>query len=696
MVELQPTGPRPYRFAALASLITALAIGAVDSFIHFTLSGRTYVLPAYLAMGIMAMAILALVIVVPMVFLGAIPVAKWRGWDVGGAIVALCWGLFAAFVTASLTDMLPPHGVYRVTGFFDLSALPWLSVVIGIASAFGAYHAYTHLHDRPRLRAILAGIHLASPIILGAACVFVWARLNVGLRAASSPPIILAFDAAVLVVVALAVFVVHKRGVWIGAFATLLAVFMLVLPPIFFFLRDRAPATKAEAASEGPRHIILFVVDTLRADALSVYGMRRYDTPNIDALAKDSVWFTNAQSPAPWTRPAMASILSGVSPLVHGTHKQGITLPHQLDTLGDVFSASGYRTAAIGMNPALAAFSGFSQGFQKYYWFPSSKLAASTGGRLLGAISQRDFGGSLATTTDLTNVGIDWLSEHQDDPFFLWFHYYDPHVPYEPADEFLPDHVEPVRQVGRRFTSRSIDDYCRGRLVLDDAGKEWVQTLYESEVKYVDQQLGRFMQHLKELGIYDDALIVFTSDHGEEFWEHDSLDHGHSLYKEVINVPLMVKLPKSTVTGRRDDFVSTTDLYPTLLNLSAKPFDIARLSGRSLKPALEGAPLAPTQLYLTGLLFYDDREALIWNNQKFIHRFVDGQEELYDLNADPLETVSILDQRPDAVVEAKQLIEAYKVEQARIAELYKLGATGNKSQNPNQALIDILESVGYL
>jgi choline-sulfatase len=226
-----------------------------------------------------------------------------------------------------------------------------------------------------------------------------------------------------------------------------------------------------------------------------------------------------------------------------------------------------------------------------------------------------------------------------------------------------------------------------------------VRGLYDGEVRHVDANIGRVIARLKSLGIYDQTLIVFTSDHGEEFWEHGRFEHGHSVYEELLHVPLLVKLPGSSRTARVARPVTTTSVTPTMLDLCGIPFDADALSARSLRPALQrasGGATAPDQcdpLVSTGCAYYENQVAIRVGDLKYIRRLLSGREELYDLSADPGERISLMANRPDAIEECSRLLDRHRARCAELRERY--GIARQADADLSEALLQDLRSLGY-
>jgi arylsulfatase A-like enzyme len=254
-----------------------------------------------------------------------------------------------------------------------------------------------------------------------------------------------------------------------------------------------------------------------------------------------------------------------------------------------------------------------------------------------------------------------WLDAHKSTPFFLWVHYLDPHLPYAPPPEFQPRRVP---------GSAAADSFSRvaavrgGDLVLSVRDREQVRSLYRAETRFVDSNVGRLLDRLKHLGPYDSSLIVLSADHGEEFWDHDRFEHGHSLYDEVLHVPLLVKQPFASTGARIAERVGNQSIAATLLDLCRNPS--APALSPSLAPLLHagGTPWSSTPLVATGLIYYENREAVILDDWKYIRGVISGEEELFDLARDPLERHSLVDAHPENVARARIVLEAERLRAA--------------------------------
>jgi arylsulfatase A-like enzyme len=422
-----------------------------------------------------------------------------------------------------------------------------------------------------------------------------------------------------------------------------------------------------------PSVVVLILVDTLRADALSYSNRAAGKTSNIDALAADSVDFRNAISTAPWTLPAMNSLMSGLAPLWQP--KDFRFLAPGTQNLAEYLEELGYTNRAIIGNLLLLRPQHVTDGFSRIDTFATSPFGVT---QIVTSLTARLPSKYLngGTTEYLTDQAINWIGEAMARPSFLWLHYMDPHEPYQPPLDLIPAGAETKRHY----------------LI-----KDVVETkpLYLAEVAHVDRQVGRFVQAMKDAGVYDEALIIFTADHGEEFFEHGGLQHGHSLYQELIHVPFLIKLPRQRIAKRVNNFVTTQALLPTVLELVG--IESTREPGwvKSLVPLIEdSSSLDSESPIISGATFWERTEsqwAVVLRGMKFIHRVDSGREELYDLQADPLEQISVINQHPKIVEQARHTLVQHHTFATDF--LRKAGLTDGTAE---EELRKRLRSLGYI
>jgi arylsulfatase A-like enzyme len=439
--------------------------------------------------------------------------------------------------------------------------------------------------------------------------------------------------------------------------------------------------------------VILIVADTLRADALSCLSDEAPATPALDALAARSHVFTAARAPSGWTLPSVASLLTGVSPLVHGATARTSSLPAGLPTLATRLADAGYRTAAIGHNNVLASASRRLQhGFDEYRFQARQALPARSLGFLVLARHHRATHPEDVEARDLNASARAWIAEHAHEDFFLWLHYYDPHLEYAPPPELQPPGPPPVG-AGARTTFEDSKAFRSGLRVPDQAERAWIRSLYEAEVRGLDAEVGRLVTHLEELGLFEDTLLVFTSDHGEEFWEHDGFEHGHTLYEELLRVPLIVKLPGGRAGALVETPVGLENVAPTVLTLCGVEHDATLLDGSSLFAA-DGtlAPSLRVASGATGHLYDEERLGVRFDGWKYIRSLSTGGEELYDLASDPGELSSLHATATAELAEGRRRADALLADVERRRE--ELGVSAASAELTAEELRD-LQRIGY-
>ena len=436
-------------------------------------------------------------------------------------------------------------------------------------------------------------------------------------------------------------------------------------------------------------HVILITIDTLRRDALSSYGGET-PTPHFDALAADGVSFEDALSAAPWTLPALASIMTGISPASHTAVLNQSVLPKSLTTLAEAMQDAGYHTGAIGSNPYLDRSRCFDQGFAYYQAFPRDRAARSLGVALLSRI-RRDYYATEASTARLADLSIQWVERNTGRDFFFWAHYFDPHGPWEPPPAFRPSIKPPA---GMTYRFQGVKEARAGMKAAQPDQRDWLKFLYDGEVRYVDAEVGRFIDALKRLGVYDDAMIIVTSDHGEEFWEHGNLGHGQHLYNELLGVPLIVKLPASSRTGRIETTVATQAIMATVLDYCGIAYDNPDPNISSLRPLLEDGAFEERPVFSGAVAFYEDSEAVTFDDNKYIRKIHSLQEELYDLRQDPGEHDNLLEAEPQRAEAARMLLDEHDALSAELREFFRVLQTENLKLDAETERR--LKALGYL
>ncbi len=352
-------------------------------------------------------------------------------------------------------------------------------------------------------------------------------------------------------------------------------------------------AAKGSTTKSSP-DVYLITIDTLRADHVGCYGYKQVETPALDALAADGIRFAEAFTHSPITNTSHTTIMTGLLPSVHGVTDFGVPLSPQHVTAAELLKGQGYQTAAfIGAvildSNALAP--GLDRGFDFYDNFPADANTKERWGR----VERR-----AMTVVDHAEA---WFDKHRSGPHFVWVHLFDPHDPYEPPPPF---------------------------------SEKYKDHLYDGEIAYADSAVANWIAFLKKAGVYDNAIIVVTGDHGEGLGEHGEDTHGLFLYDSTLHIPLIVKMPGAAHRGTVIDAqVRTTDILPTILSVTggAAP---AELNGESLIPLIDQTSSASRELF--GETDYPLRwgwapeRALRAGNTKLIEA---PRPELYDLQSDP-------------------------------------------------------------
>ena len=428
------------------------------------------------------------------------------------------------------------------------------------------------------------------------------------------------------------------------------------------------------AKPDTPPNIILYVIDTLRSDALGPYGNRQVDTPAIDAFAKEGMLFFNASVQSSWTRASMASLLSSTYPAVHGAEDRGDLLSDSSLLLSEVFNEAGYHTAIFTTNPNIGTFFGFDQGFDDFV-----ELYAR---REVGDVKSSELN---TTAEDVSRAATKWIRTARQ-PFFLVVLAIDPHTPYSPPARF--DRYADQGPDGFTGTPRGIN-----RENLTPAEKTRIRSLYLGEVSYSDSAFGEILEQIDEIGARDHTAIALTSDHGEEFWEHGQRGHGRSLFEETLRVPFILRYPAVLPKGKRiDRSIESIDIGPSLVQLAGLPVPNA-MKGRSV--------------------FSDDRtEATVYSSLRLQEHQLDAVRDgdwkwiwnqhtqrgaLYDLRETTLEAADVGRENPDVVARMMDLLARHREQNREDADALHAGA-GSRSV-PDREIPEteraLLEHLGY-
>ena len=403
------------------------------------------------------------------------------------------------------------------------------------------------------------------------------------------------------------------------------------------------------AKGDSNPNVVLITIDTLRADHLGCYGDASVRTPNIDGLAREGARFTQAYTPVPITLPAHASLMTGEFPLATGMHDfSGNRLSPRIVTLASVLRDHGYTTAAFIGSAVLDSRFGLNQGFETYF-------------------DHFDFGHSEEVHLEaverrgdrVVDEALKWLRLDPKPPLFLWVHLYDPHAPYNPPEPYAD-----------RYRARP----------------------YDGEIAFADAQVGRLLAFLRERRLFENCLVVVTSDHGESLGEHGEKTHGFFIYNSTLHVPLIVKIPRGV--GRVvDDEVSLVDIMPTILQELNLPIPAA-VQGRSLLSLVLGRHSENTSnLYAESyppLLHFgwNSLQGVQWRGLKYIET---TRPELYDTHTDPKELHNLY--REHRALAGEMSDRLYGIVQRFTPST---GASTAEKELTDPALLESLRSLGYV
>ncbi len=441
-----------------------------------------------------------------------------------------------------------------------------------------------------------------------------------------------------------------------------------------------------------PPSIILIVIDTLRADYLGCYGFDGDISPRIDELAADSVLFENCSSHAPWTTPSMASMMTSLLPQAHGVAQppdapqdyhlwrrlKTPAIPDAAITLAEVLNARGYRTGAFVSNTFLSPKLGFSQGFGV-------------------------FDGSAARNrphqaSEVLEPAGRWLDSvlGTRHPYFLYIHIMDVHGPYNsPEGNFHAVRESPGLGEERKLTIREFDriqPYLRSpqwtRMRHGKKLRTW-RGRYAAGVHAADGHLGRLFRRLRQEERWQNTVVVLTADHGEALFDHGGWDHGFSLYRHQLHVPLLIRYPGGERGGTRiSDAVRLVDLMPTLISLGDAELP-PTVAGADLTPLtrLASGVEPPRSVFATAIKNRPGRSSVTVGRYKLIIDPDGGTPRLFDLVSDPGELIDIAPVRSDIVGDLKVRL---------FDELMRIAANAPAPEAPVELTDEEMEQLGEL
>ena len=462
-------------------------------------------------------------------------------------------------------------------------------------------------------------------------------------------------------------------------------------------------------------NVILFLIDTLRADRLSCYGHQRRTSPRLDAFAEGATLYAAAVSPGAWTPPSHASIFTGTYPSRHGVDRTHPYLDGSFVTLPEYMQSHGYRTFGVSSNYWIGTATNFDRGFDvfRHSWqvmqartnpslerqrrrdpqYAGPARSASLAERTRAFVNRLD--AAFRRYCCQPVIGVDkgarrvnrtvlrWIREWQrmDQPFFAFIHYMEPHLPYHPPARFRDRHLDGrVRQRARTVNQHALK-FMGGRVHMTPDDFDVLGRLYDAEVTYTDHCIGEVLDALRAAKLLDRSLVAVTSDHGENLGEHGLMDHMFSLHEPIVRTPLIVRYPGGEHAGVQDGLAQTHDLFPTISMLTnGRNGSAISESVPAQFQSVALAPFGPPRDHAITELNeiqppihilerrYPDFDWRTFNRtlrsvrtptEKYI-RATDGTEELYAVASDPAELVNLAPSSPDRVAELRARLDQWE------------------------------------
>ncbi len=480
----------------------------------------------------------------------------------------------------------------------------------------------------------------------------------------------------------------------------------------------QAGAPRSAEAEQPPRGVIFILADTLRPDRLEAYGHQRATAPALARLAEQGARFADTVAQGTWTKVSAPSIMSSLYPLSNGVRDFPDRLPSSATTMAEVFRQAGYATIGYSSVPFTGTFNNLHQGYEIMH----ETFDPEAGKTARGFVDRL----------------LPWLDRHREVPFFVFLHLFDPHSPFRPESPWdslwAPSdrhrqHLDRQQQL-RPFIQhpmRRLND-MPNRDELEAAGLDPEAFIgheldwYDGSIRGMDVEVGRVLERLRELGLEQRTLVAFASDHGEEFLDHGRTFHGHSVYGELAQVPLILRYPDKVPAGITiDETVQMIDLMPTILELSGLPSPagiqgqstvslLSEVNGRPWKPrpAISEKPAGLSQVVPPPIDI--ESIALIFEGWKLIHNHRPAADkeavaagsmaerpplpeyQLYDHRLDPLDQTDVAEHNPRVVERLARLLAGWR----KTAENQRLASDDTASQGLSQQEIDRLRALGYI
>ncbi len=543
--------------------------------------------------------------------------------------VGISFGLLSAALLSLLfwfTDEMA--SAYTTTGQNDVAALFLQSTVNQLAFSlvicFALLGLATGLVSAHRLRK--AGLLALGMALSSAAGLFFLNDLHWFPRLLSKPGVLYVGVVGLTGLALSWLYLAFHRKSWASGSPRFLRIPMVV-GLLFVFLVNGLALYNKKSAQAANTNVIIILIDALRSDHLGSYGYELPTSPALDAFAREGVVFKNSFSQSTHTKPSTASLFTSLYPSQHNVMRgnrhdaAGNFFSDVLDdgfkTMAEYLSDAGYNSAGFLDQGQLHSYMGFAQGFTYYNSY-------------------------LRKAEQINNDFLRWLPANKHRKFFAYLHYLDVHAPYAPSREYrdmfvdgkstavIPEEVADWRKFKKKF------DQIKDEFKPEDI--EQLVALYDAEIRELDDYLQEIFFRLKVEGVYDQSLIFIVSDHGDSFMEHGDIDHGTTLYDEVLRVPFIVRFPNAAHTGVVETPVQTIDVLPTILEYAGVDTEDNLLMGESVLGFVDGTqperqnPIFSERMHLLSIRKGDFK--LIYNKNL-------EYGELYDLSSDPGEKINL-------------------------------------------------------
>ncbi|MBD3413431.1 MAG: sulfatase-like hydrolase/transferase [Candidatus Aminicenantes bacterium] len=646
------------------------------------------------------------------------------------SIIASLIAAASMAVSNVFVEIIKQDSILQFKDIFRLSLwhmFVWLWFGAAAGLIFALYFALKKKKSHPQFLTYL--IYLYILIALFAAFV---GYINQDLLSSVFSPKSMAVNSAFIAAGA-ALFILFFKKIkitQIQTFPTALRIYVLVLLLILcasvilnlgLVSKSSSPLSQVMDRPPNNFNVVMISLDAVRADHLSCYGYSRKTTPHIDQLASKGILFSNAFSHASHTKESVPSLLTSTYPSTHNVKTLTSALPKNLITLPSVFKAFGYQTALFSANGVVSPAYGYTRGVDDFFGSETDIIRATILGNLLHRVKTLDLPVLSPTINRIiewstflirkkssiqsddaghvTQKALTWITEHQNKPFFMYVHYAGSHAPYLPPAPYHKMFVADEAQKPVINFPPNLEmfwPFVKGKALPEPKRKNMIAQ-YDGELFDHDQNLGLLFDHLKKLRLEEKTILIITADHGEEFYDHQGWGHGHSLFDEVIHVPLIISSPVLIPQAKTvNDLVAQVDVFPTLCRVCGisqylkLPYEI---EGMDFSPLFTSSSQRFSREFVFSEVFHAGNSAKSLRTEKFKAIKVVGRDQtqhfVFDLIADPDESTNVIQKHPSAAKELFERID-FLVKRAQKKSFDSLDITLDED------LKDKLRTLGYI